>query len=131
MEPKPGVVIRDVVPDHFGGGRDESVNRKLSTVVIDTLVELHSVDAAECGLEDLGHPDGFLERQVEGWWNAGSWQRTTTIRSRRGRRLASSRCRSRAPNPPSQRLALDNMAVSPADPACLCGGVRLGHGNER
>ena len=67
MEPKPGVVIRDVVPDHFGGGKDDGVN-KLSTVVIDTLVELHSVEAAECGLEDLGHPDGFLERQVEGWW---------------------------------------------------------------
>ena len=68
MEPKPGVVIRDVVPDLFGGGKDDEVNRKLSAVVIDTLVELHSVDAAACGLEDLGHPDGFLERQVEGWW---------------------------------------------------------------
>jgi aminoglycoside phosphotransferase (APT) family kinase protein len=30
-------------------------------------VELHAVDWREAGLEDLGRPEGFLERQVKGW----------------------------------------------------------------
>jgi aminoglycoside phosphotransferase (APT) family kinase protein len=118
MERKPGVVIRDVVPDRFGGGLDPEANRKLSTVVVDTLVDLHSVDPASCGLGDLGHPDGFLERQVEGWWQrweqakhednptaeeVGGWLKTHIPSS----------------GPPTlihNDWRLDNMAVSPSDP---------------
>ena len=132
MEPKPGVVIRDVVPDVFGGGRDEGANRKLSTVVIDTLVELHSVDPAECGLEDLGHPDGFLERQVEGWWSR--WERAKDdddpIADEVGMWLRSGVPQSGPPTLIHNDWRLDNMAVSPADPGRLCGGLRLGHGDE-
>jgi aminoglycoside phosphotransferase (APT) family kinase protein len=124
MERKPGVVIRDVVPDRFGGGLDPEANRKLSTVVVDTLVDLHSVDPASCGLGDLGHPDGFLERQVEGWWQrweqakhednptaeeVGGWLKTHIPSS----------------GPPTlihNDWRLDNMAVSPADPG-LCVAV--------
>jgi aminoglycoside phosphotransferase (APT) family kinase protein len=73
MERKPGVVVRDQVPEMFGGGKDAANNRKLSTVVIDTLVELHAVDPTSIGLEGLGHPDGFMERQVDGW--LGRWER--------------------------------------------------------
>jgi aminoglycoside phosphotransferase (APT) family kinase protein len=73
MERKPGVVVREVVPEQFGGGADPGANRRLSEVVVDTLVELHSVDPDECDLGDLGHPEGFLERQLEGWW--GRWER--------------------------------------------------------
>ena len=50
-----------------GGGTDIDANRKLSQVVVDTLAEFHAVDPAECGLGELGHPDGFLQRQVDGW----------------------------------------------------------------
>ena len=34
---------------------------------LDTLVELHAVDVRKAGLGDLGKPDGFLQRQTEGW----------------------------------------------------------------
>jgi len=118
MEPKPGVVIRDVVPDVFGGGDDDGVNRKLSTVVIDTLVELHAVDAAKCGLADLGHPDGFLERQVEGWWKRWELAKDDDdpVADEVGNWLRSSV----PPSGPATLLhndwRLDNMAVSPADP---------------
>ncbi|MCI0678484.1 MAG: phosphotransferase family protein, partial [Actinobacteria bacterium] len=44
MERRQGVVVRGVIPDRFGGGLDQTVNRQLSTVVVDTLVELHAVD---------------------------------------------------------------------------------------
>jgi aminoglycoside phosphotransferase (APT) family kinase protein len=118
MEPKPGVVIREVIPAAFGGGSNRMSNQRLSTVVIDTLVELHAVDPAACGLGDLGHPDGFLERQVEGWWRR--WElakdEDDPIADEVGTWL-----RSNIPTPLRPTLLhndwrLDNMAVSPTDP---------------
>ncbi|MFC5199507.1 MULTISPECIES: phosphotransferase family protein [Streptomyces] len=35
--------------------------------LVDTLVELHSVDPAEVGLADFGRPEGFLDRQLRRW----------------------------------------------------------------
>ncbi len=34
---------------------------------LDTFVELHQVDYKSIGLEDLGRPDGYVERQVTNW----------------------------------------------------------------
>jgi len=67
MERRRGVVVQGEVPAVFGGGADPVANRKLSTAVIDTLAEFHSVAPEAAGLGDLGHPDGFVLRQVEGW----------------------------------------------------------------
>jgi aminoglycoside phosphotransferase (APT) family kinase protein len=118
MERKPGVVVRDRVPERFGGGEDGEANRKLSTVVIDTLVELHGVDAAAIGLDDLGHPDGFLERQVEGWW--GRWERArheeNPVADDLGGWLRSNLPGSGDPTLLHNDWRLDNMAVSPEDP---------------
>lgn len=114
----PGVVVRESVPDIFGGGSDVDSNRKLSEVVVDTLAELHAVDPAECDLGDLGHPDGFLQRQVEGWskrWGAARDQPNDTADEVGGW------LRDRIPDSPAPTLIhndwrLDNMAVSPNDP---------------
>src|SRR5258708_19585724 len=38
-----------------------------STTVIETMVQIHAIDLQATGLDKLGHPDGFLERQVTGW----------------------------------------------------------------
>ncbi|MFH8765972.1 phosphotransferase family protein [Streptomyces althioticus] len=35
--------------------------------LVDTLVDLHAVDPAEVGLDDFGHPEGFLDRQLRRW----------------------------------------------------------------
>lgn len=67
MERRDGVVIQDDIPDFFGGGEDPVINRAISTAVVETLARLHSVDPQEVGLNDLGKPDGFMQRQVEGW----------------------------------------------------------------
>ena len=34
---------------------------------LDTMVELHSLDYNSCGLENLGRPEGYVERQVTNW----------------------------------------------------------------
>jgi len=67
MERRCGTVIRRDIPVELGGGRDEAINRRISEVLIDSLADLHEVDYAGIGLGDLGKPDGFLRRQVEGW----------------------------------------------------------------
>ncbi len=65
MERKKGVVLDDSFPDDIEP--DENLCRGVSRTVVDTLVQLHAVDVEEAGLGDLGRPEGFLERQTEGW----------------------------------------------------------------
>lgn len=41
--------------------------RALCLHAVDVLVELHSIDPAEAGLQDLGRGSGYVRRQVGGW----------------------------------------------------------------
>ena len=65
MERRTGLVLDDSFPEGIEPG--EELCRGISRTVVDKLVELHAVDVGEAGLEDLGKPDGFLQRQTEGW----------------------------------------------------------------
>lgn len=70
MERRHGVVVRGEVPDtlaaHLNAGR------RIGFAVVDAMAELHRVDPAACGLESLGRPAGFAQRQVDGW--ATRWE---------------------------------------------------------
>ncbi len=44
----------------------ESLNA-LSAAMVDNLVALHSIDIKTTGLDQLGKPEGYVMRQVEGW----------------------------------------------------------------
>lgn len=57
----PGVEIPDWISS------DESALHQLGMAYVDGLVELQKVDWVAGGLEGLGKPDGFLERQVARW----------------------------------------------------------------
>lgn len=124
MERREGVVVRTQVPEVFGGGADEDANRKLSEVVIDTLAEFHAADPTRCGLEDLGHPDGFLERQVNGWIKR--WERAkhedNPLADELGSWLAGNIPESPPPTMLHNDWRLDNMAVSAEDPG-VCTAV--------
>jgi aminoglycoside phosphotransferase (APT) family kinase protein len=50
--------------------------RALSEAAVDGLADLHAVDFRAAGLEDLGHPEGYVARQVEGW--TARWQGSRT-----------------------------------------------------
>lgn len=122
MERRDGVVVRGSVPEMFGSGADPEVNRKLSEVVVDTLAEFHAVDPGSCGLDDLGHPDGFLQRQVEGW--AGRWERAKHEDNPLADELAAWLMDALPDEARASLLhndwRLDNMAVSADDPgACV------------
>jgi aminoglycoside phosphotransferase (APT) family kinase protein len=118
MERRRGVVVRDRVPPEFGGGLDPAANRKLSLAVIDTLAEFHAVDPARVDLQDLGHPDGFLERQVKGWAERGERARTEPepVADEVVRWLFANLPASPAPTLVHNDWKLDNMAIAPDDP---------------
>ncbi|CAN5188835.1 phosphotransferase family protein [soil metagenome] len=118
MERRDGVVVRNVVPAIFGSGEDPESNRKLSEVVVDTLADLHRVDPADCDLEGLGRPDGFLARQIDGWidrWHA-SRHEDNPLADEIGEWIREQL----PPSPPPAIIhndwRLDNMAVDPNDP---------------
>lgn len=41
--------------------------RNLSEALVANLVELHRLDIHKTGLDELGKPEGYVQRQVEGW----------------------------------------------------------------
>lgn len=65
IERRRGIVVRDEIPDALSG--HENVEARLSAALIDAMVDLHRVDPKSAGLEALGRPDGFVERQLAGW----------------------------------------------------------------
>jgi aminoglycoside phosphotransferase (APT) family kinase protein len=70
-ERRHGFVIRDDIPSEIAGKPD--LNRRIGEALIDALADLHLVPPDEVGLSDLGRPEGYLERQLQGWlrrWHA-------------------------------------------------------------
>jgi aminoglycoside phosphotransferase (APT) family kinase protein len=65
MERRKGVVINDAFPPQVTPTPD--LCSRISQTVIETLVQIHAIDWQAAGLDQLGHPNGFLERQVKGW----------------------------------------------------------------
>lgn len=60
-----GVIYRKKLPPGLPVSAARA--RRLCEALVDTLVELHAVDPAAVGLADLGKPEGFVKRQVDGW----------------------------------------------------------------
>ena len=71
MERRHGIVIRGELPTIVQ--RDPAIARRLGEMIIDALADLHRVNPETVGLGTLGHPDGFVTRQLSGWtqrWHA-------------------------------------------------------------
>ena len=65
MERRNGLIIRGRSPEILEGSRE--LQQKVCETFIQNLANLHSLDYAGAGLGDLGKPDGYAKRQVEGW----------------------------------------------------------------
>ncbi|HEX6184624.1 MAG TPA: phosphotransferase family protein [Pyrinomonadaceae bacterium] len=74
MERRRGLVVRTEEPPELEGRPGE--RRRASAALVDALARLHAVDVREHGLDSLGKPEGFVERQVRGW--AERWHRSQT-----------------------------------------------------
>ena len=65
MERVKGIILRAQPPP--GMELSAEVMRGLSQTFVENLAEIHEVDYEAAGLGDLGSPQGYVQRQVEGW----------------------------------------------------------------
>lgn len=74
MERRHGLVLDRKWP--AGLERSPERCRAISLAVVDTLAQLHQVDYRSANLAAMGRPEGYLQRQVEGW--IGRYERAKT-----------------------------------------------------
>ncbi|MGB6407518.1 MAG: phosphotransferase family protein [Planococcus donghaensis] len=74
MERRHGIVLDSDFPE--GVDPTPELGRIISEKMVDLLVELHSLDYMKTGLAEMAKPEGFMQRQVEGW--IGRYERAQT-----------------------------------------------------
>jgi aminoglycoside phosphotransferase (APT) family kinase protein len=65
MERVKGIILRAQLPD--GLALSSELMRGISKAFVNNLIEIHSLDYESAGLHELGHPAGYVRRQIEGW----------------------------------------------------------------
>lgn len=60
-----GVILRGQPPASLG--LTPALMAAIGGVAIDNLAAIHAIDYAAAGLSDLGRPDGYVARQIDGW----------------------------------------------------------------
>ncbi len=65
MERRNGLIIRGKSPEILENSQE--LRKKVVESFIENLLDLHSLDYKKIGLETLGKPEGYAERQVTGW----------------------------------------------------------------
>lgn len=65
MERVRGLILREDLPAELNFSAEQTT--ALCKSFIDKMVDLHNVDYNACGLGDLGKPEGYVKRQIEGW----------------------------------------------------------------
>lgn len=117
--------VAGTIPGHHALGVDltPAQARQLGFTLIDTLAELHAVDPAAAGLEDLGRGSGYVGRQVSGWseryrkaktWNVPSYERVMTW-------LAANQPADVRTCVVHNDFRLDNVVLGPVDPLQVVG----------
>ncbi len=78
MERRRGIVIRTDEPAQLAD--NPAARRDVSKAMTDALAELHLVDIQANNLNNLGKPEGFVERQVSGWTNRWHGSQTSELK---------------------------------------------------
>jgi len=117
MERRRGLVVRDALPPALRAHRN--VGRRLAFALVEAMAELHALSPAACGLADLGRPEGFIERQLDGWakrWALARPEDAAGEMERIHERLARSRPALSRASIVHNDLKLDNCQFAPDDP---------------
>lgn len=119
MERVDGVPVRSSIPVSWLD--DPSTQGRAVEELVDALVEIHAVDWRAAGLEGLGHPDAFLERQVGRWLAqlASYGGRDLPVAARIGAWLEANRPAEQPPSLFHGDYKLDNVMYSTAAPPQL------------
>lgn len=115
MERVEGVVLRDRAP--AGVAMDEATMRGVCLAAVDTLAGLHAVDWRAAGLEGIGRPEGYVERQVRGWTERWQAARTDDVpeMDQAAAWLAANLPAEGAPAIIHNDYKYDNLVLDPAD----------------
>lgn len=117
LERRHGLAIRTELPDGYDWTPD--LNRRVGEMIVDTLAGLHTADAAAAGLDNLGRPEGFLERQMSGWrtrWDAAVDKTSPKAMAQIGAWLDENKPESTQASLLHNDFKLDNMLVGSDDP---------------
>jgi len=117
MERREGIAFRREIPAPWIDRPD--VLSGVGFSLIDNLAALHALDPVSVGLDDLGKPDGYVERQVRGWTER--WHQALTPDVDRGdmfvQWLAAHIPRSRRTTLVHNDYKLDNTLLQAENPA--------------
>jgi len=93
--------------------------RVVSESLVDNLARLHAVDYRAAGLGDLGHPGGYVERQVSGWTKRYLDAQTDELPDLEavGAWLAANRPADSGAAVIHNDYKFDNLLLDPADPS--------------
>jgi aminoglycoside phosphotransferase (APT) family kinase protein len=116
MEKMEGIILRNKVP--AGLELDPGRMRAISQAAVDNLADLHRIDIVQSGLAELGKPEGYVQRQVEGWIGRYEKSRTDEVADMDE---AARWMRANMPpdNPPAfihNDYKYDNLVLDPAQP---------------
>jgi aminoglycoside phosphotransferase (APT) family kinase protein len=117
IEYREGQVIWSAIPPSMA--HHEDVGHRVGFAVVDALADLHRLDPASCGLGDLGRPDGFVDRQLEGWakrWSLAKLPDADGLMDEVAERLVATQPTSPRPSILHNDFKLDNCQFDPADP---------------
>lgn len=122
MQRVKGIILRSDIPVELNFTPERT--RSLCESFIDKLVELHSVDYQACGLGDLGKPEGYVQRQIDGWIDryekaitpdAPHW---TSVKNWLREKMPADHCK---PGVIHNDYRFDNVILSPENPMQIIG----------
>jgi len=108
IEYREGMVIGGTLPPGLAGE-----GAALSETMLATLAQIHAVDPAAVGLGELGRPDGFLGRAVEGWLKRGAAVEGGALLDELGAWLRAHAVPDRSPTLLHNDFKLDNIILEP------------------
>lgn len=77
MQRRRGLVLDQNLPPGWKG--DDNTHRAIAESLVGVLVDLHAVDWQAAGLGEIGHPEGYMRRQVGGWIDRYQRARTSEV----------------------------------------------------
>jgi aminoglycoside phosphotransferase (APT) family kinase protein len=77
MERRHGLVLDQDLPP--GWKASSGLHQAIASELVRVLVELHAVDWRAAGLDGLGRPEGYMQRQVRGWIERYMGARTADV----------------------------------------------------
>jgi aminoglycoside phosphotransferase (APT) family kinase protein len=77
MERRHGLILDQDLPAYWTPSPE--LHRGIAESLVRVLVDLHAVDWRAAGLSEIGHPEGYMRRQVGGWIERFSRARTTDV----------------------------------------------------